>query len=386
LPARFLAFLLVCTLSAACGRGPAPAAEPPIFPVKKKWVAFLPLDEEIVAPLASDASRLFLATGKAVRGLDRSLGTTLWARPGVSGILSAAPGVLVVRAESGRVTSLDPATGATRWSTETGATGALQTMIEGTRVYVTGSRYTVLDTASGKLLADLPLESAAVTRPVRWDECLLVGHADATLRCLEADTGNAVWSFPMSKPLEAAPAVDGDRVFVGTGASDRRALGFKGGRKLDWTFELGAGVPVPPAAAARYALIASNEAVLYAFLRRNGHMAWRAPLPSRPLGPPIVVGTQALVACLPDELLAFQIDTGKGAGSTHVGLEHLGSDARSSEIRTPPIYVERTIYVGLRNPWAVVALEPGAAPKAPEPPAPFDADPAEDVAKPSPIP
>jgi outer membrane protein assembly factor BamB len=378
--------LLLSLLAAACSDGSPPPEETQVLPARKKWVAALPTGEDIAGPLATDGTRLFVGTNRSVRALDRVLGTGAWGRTDVSGTLSVAPGVLVVRNAAGVVVALDPASGKTRWTAATGSAGTQEAAIEGARIYVIGSRYTVLDTASGKVVVDLALDSPATTRPVRSGPCLLAGHADSSLRCLDAETGRTIWSFPMARPLEAPPTVDGDMILVGTGTSDRRALALKRSGKTDWTFKLGAGVSVAPAAGGRYVLLANTEAVLYAFLRRNGHMAWRAPLPSRPLGPPIVVGKQVLVASLPDELLAFHLDTGKAAGTTRIGIERLGVEARPSEIRTPPLMVERMIYVGIRGPWAVVALEPGAAPKPPEALPPFPPDPAEDVARPTPIP
>ncbi len=57
-------------------------------------------------------------------------------------------------------------------------------------------------------------------------------------------------------------------------------------------------------------LFASFDAVLYA-LRRNGNLAWRASLPSRPLSGPLLAGEYLIVACLENELVAIAPETGR---------------------------------------------------------------------------
>jgi len=107
----------------ACS-GARPAPKPPLFPPLAAWKTLL--DENVVAPLAADSRRVFVATRDgAVRALDPATGSPLWKVDGFPGRLSAAEGVLVVRDENGAVTSLHPRNGAVRWRTETGIAGAL---------------------------------------------------------------------------------------------------------------------------------------------------------------------------------------------------------------------------------------------------------------------
>ena len=61
-------------------------------------------------------------------------------------------------------------------------------------------------------------------------------------------------------------------------------------------------------------LFASFDAVLYA-LWRNGNLAWRAALPSRPLSGPLVAGEYLIVACLEDELVVIAPRPGRGSAA-----------------------------------------------------------------------
>jgi outer membrane protein assembly factor BamB len=345
--------------------------EPALFPLTKKWVETL--DDPIQPPLATDGIRSFAASSSGIEAVEIATGTQSWSRTDITGTLSAMPGLLVVRASSGLVHALDPITGKTRWSVRTPRPSVLPAIFDGARVLLAGTRVLALDATTGKTLLDEALVAPAVTTPVAAGGYLLVAEADAALRCYAAATMRLQWFFPTGRPLEAPPAVDGRLVVVGT--ADRRALALnlENGKK-EWTFKIGATVQVAPAITRRLAFVASNEAMLYAFGRGNGHVSWIAPLPSRPLGPPVVVGSKVFIACHADELLGFDLATGEPLGSTHAGVETLDPGVGASEVRAAPLVVPPFVVVGLRNPWAMVALEPGAPPAKPSPPPPFPPD------------
>ena len=98
-------------------------------------------------------------------------------------------------------------------------------------------------------------------------------------------------------------------------------------------------------------LFATHENVLYALKRGSGKMVWRAGLPSRPLGGPVLMGTAVLVACFENDVVGFDGRTGR----------RLGALRTTAEIRTPPLLVSGRLYIGLRD-RTVVALQLAAAP------------------------
>jgi outer membrane protein assembly factor BamB len=337
----------------------------------KKWVE--PLEDPVAPPLATDGIRAYASSADGIRAMELATGVRSWLRSGLTGAITAAPGLVVVRSESGLVTALDPPTGKTRWSARTARPSTLPAVIDAGRVLLAGERLLALDATTGRVLGDEPLPSLAVLPPVAAPGRLLVGMADATLRCLDATTFRVLWSYALKNVLEAPPAVDDRRVVVGT--ADRRvvALDLKNGHE-DWTFKLGATVSVAPTITPRYALVASKEALLYAFGRGHGDVAWLAPLSSRPLGSPVVIGSKVFIACHPDDLLGFELATGKAAGNSHARVDTLDPTVGASEVRAAPVVVPPFIVVGIRNPWALVGLQPGAAPKPPSPPPSFPPD------------
>jgi outer membrane protein assembly factor BamB len=196
-------------------------------------------------------------------------------------------------------------------------------------------------------------DGRAVAPPVAAGDAVYTAEDDGRLRARDAATGATRWTFETGAPLAAPPVVDAKgRVLVGT--TDRRfvSLDAKDGRKR-WTWRIGADMRTPPALLDDLVVFAAYDDVLYALRAGNGHLAWRAALPSRPQSGPIVTRGAVLVAC-----------HGARAGETYlVGFDgfdgrRLGDLRIPGEARTPPLLVEGHLYVGLRE-KAVVGLQIG---------------------------
>lgn len=354
-------------LAAAChGR---PVLVPDVFPVETAWTASL--GEAIEGPLATDGTRLFVATRDGVvRGFDLSSGAPAWEVRERSGVVGAGPGLVALREPGGTVWGMEPETGRTRWKAETGVGGTIPPVVSGEAVLVAGEGFTRLDPATGAAQWSVPAPPAIKGVPAAGGPHVLAGEADGPLRCRDAATGALVWAFPTAG-IVAAPIVDDrDRVLFGT--TDRRFLALRArDGDQDWRWKVGADVQAAAAILDDKVLFASLENVLYALKRGSGKMVWRAGLPSRPLGGPLLMGTAVLVACFENEVVGFDGRTGR----------RLGSLRTSAEIRTPPVLVSRRLYIGLRD-RTVVALQLAAA----APPSMSPEPPASPVWSPSPAP
>ena len=341
--------LTAATVALAAGCGGHPVPSPDVFPVETAWTASL--SESIEGPLATDGKHLFAATRDGVvRGLDLDTGSVVWEVHDRAGVVGAGPGLVAVRDPGGIVWGLDPATGHERFKAETGVGGAIPPVVSGDAVLVAGEGLAWLDPATGAARWTVPAPPAVKGVPVAWGPHVLAGEADGALRSRDAATGALVWAFPTAGVVAAPVVDDHDRVLVGT--TDRRflALRAKDG-KQDWRWKVGADVQAPAVILGDKVLFATHENVLFALKRGSGKMAWRAGLPSRPLGGPLLMGTAALVACFENDILGFDGRTGR----------RLGSLRTSAEIRTPPVLVNRRLYIGLRD-HTVVALQLAAAP------------------------
>jgi outer membrane protein assembly factor BamB len=294
--------------------------------------------------------------GGTLRALDRATGSVVWSRSGRTGVLSTGGGMLVLRRQDGGIEALDPASGETRWQAETGIAGLLPAALAEGRVVVAGQGAVALDAASGRTLwsADVPLISAP---PVASGALVLLGADDGTLLCLDAASGVSLWSYAAGSRLSAPPIVDdGARVLLGT--ADRRVVALRIDKRGDerWRFKVGGTVDSAPALFEGRALFAAYDAVLYALGGGNGHMAWRSPLPSRPLSGPLILRGAALVACQENEIVGFDAHTGR----------RLGALTTPAPMQTAPLLVDDTLYVGLRD-RSLVALRLAAATASPEP-------------------
>jgi outer membrane protein assembly factor BamB len=348
----------VVLLASCAGRRPVPA--PPLLPLTPSWKTLL--GDLVVAPLATDGRRVFVATRDgAVRALDPATGAVIWKADGLPGRLSAAEGVLLARGEDGTLSSLQPRTGAVRWKVDSGVAGTLPAVIDGDRVLVAGRGVAALEAATGQRLWTDDSGAGTTAAPVSTGARLLTGEADGTLRCRDRATGTTLWTLRTGGPLLAPPLVDPAKRRLYLGTSDKRILEVSlDGGEPGWAWRVGADVGHPGLLLPDEVVFGAFDAVLYG-LRRGGNLAWRAALPSRPLSGPLPVEGFLLVACLENELVAFAPGAGAKAGAYRT----------SAEIRTAPILAGGLVVVGLRD-RSVMAYSPTAAP----PPAAAPAEPA----------
>jgi outer membrane protein assembly factor BamB len=335
--------LLAACLAACAGRGRI-GGPPPIFPTTTVWT--VPLGGLPLGPLVSDGSRIFVSSRDGtVRALDRLTGSLLWELPDRGGFLAARPGVLVLCQQDGTVWRLEPESGATEWQTRTSVTGAFPPALNDDRVIVAGDGIVALALTDGEPLWSRP--ETASSWPAAHGRWVLVGEEGGALRCRDGGTGASLWVAETGSSLRAPALVDEKgRVLLGTTAQRFTALDVTREGRERWRWKLGADVTSRAAVLGDKVLFTSLDNVLYALKRGNGHLVWRAPLPSRPISGPVLVGSAVLVACHEQEILGFDGRTG----------DRLGSLKTPTELKTPPLVLERWIFVGLRNPAAVAAL------------------------------
>ncbi len=355
---RFLSPLLTLLLTLSCaGVTPAPKATP--FPEAPAWKTLL--HESVVPPLAAANRRIYVATrdGK-VRALEGATGEVLWVVPDLPGVLTASHGTLLVRSTDGRLTSLRPRDGSPRWSVDTGVAGSLPALVDHDRVVVAGQGMASLDRRSGQLLWMEHTSVEITAPPVAAGARVLSGEANGTLRARDRATGASTWTLETPCALLAPPLVDLPRRRAYLGTTDKAILGVNlTNGDVDWRWTVGADIVAPGLLVDGRVLFASFDAVLYA-LHRNGNLAWRAPLPSRPLSGPLLLSGIAIVACLENEIVAFDAQTGAPVGGLRT----------SAEISTRPLLTETALVIGLRDRSVVAYPRLGGDDPAPPVPTP----------------
>jgi len=209
---------------------------------------------------------------------------------------------------------------------------------------VAGEGLAVLEADGGKAVWSIPSEPKTGATPVASGPCLLVPEQAGTLRCREPGTGRSIWTYETGGPLYAPPLVDGDgHVLLGTSARMFVSLDLEKGHRR-WRWKLGADVRTPPALLGQDVVFASHEAVIYALRRGGGNLAWRATLPSRPLGPPLLLGKGVIVSCYgprPSENLLVGIDGRNG--------RRLGELRTPAEVQGQPLLIGDRLFLPLRD-------------------------------------
>jgi outer membrane protein assembly factor BamB len=353
---RLLVSLLLITTLPGCAGRKRPADPATVFPIGTVWTASV--DGLIEGPLAADERRLYVSTRNgSVIALDRKTGAVAWKVEGRRGLLAATPGLLVLRQADGTVWGLQPRNGEVRWTLDTGVPGSLPAIIDGDRVFVAGEGMTAADAATGKVVWTAPEKPTVSAPPVAAGPFVLAGEADGALRCRDRATGVSLWTLATGSPLLAPALVDAERhVYVGTTARQALSLRLEDG-DVRWRWRVGADVRTSATLLRDKVLVASYEAVLYALKRSNGNMAWRAPLPSRPLSGPFLQGPAILIACQESDIVGLDPATGR----------RVGVFKTTAEMQTAPLPAGGRLYVGLRD-RTVVCLQFGGIPE--EPPAP----------------
>jgi outer membrane protein assembly factor BamB len=131
-------------------------------------------------------------------------------------------GALFAAARDGKVVSLDPASGKTRWSTDTktelaAGPGAGAGMVA---VGASDGRVIALDPASGKRLWDVSVGSEVLAAPLVAGGRVIVRSVDGRVHALDAESGKTQWTGEEPVPRlslrgNAAPALAGENVLAG---------------------------------------------------------------------------------------------------------------------------------------------------------------------------
>ncbi len=351
-------FLLAALATlAACHHAP-PAAPHPLFPMAPAWTTPLPAVAE--GPLVAAGSLVFVATRDGVvQALDAATGRVRWSLDDRAGVLGTAEDLLVVRQADGTLYGVNARTGAARWKAASGVRGTVPPALYKDGVVVAGEGLALLDASTGQTRWSVP-EVRATATPLVSGAWLFVGEADGGFRCRDLATGGVLWTFTTAKALLAPPVVD-DRGRVLLGTTDRRFVSLDPNDKGHdrWRWKIGGDVAAPPIVVGPRVLFTTHEDVLYALDRGNGHLSWRASVPSRPISGPLLYGDAVLVACFgsrPGEtfLIGFDARTGRRQGDLKA----------PGELGSPPLIVGDLVVMALRE-RAVAALALGAVPPSP---------------------
>ncbi len=105
---------------------------------------------------------------------------------------------------------------------------------------------------------DFPFYSSAAVLADR----VVVGGRDKEVHCLNAETGEPLWTFPTRARVDSSPVVAGERVFVGSSDGNLYELSALTGAERS-RFAAGAPLTASPAVARQRLIIGSQDGILY---------------------------------------------------------------------------------------------------------------------------
>ncbi len=93
---------------------------------------------------------------------------------------------------------------------------------------------------------------------------VVLGGRDRKVHCLEAATGESLWTFATRARVDSSPVVAGDRIYVGSNDGRFYVLNLQDGKKV-WEFNAGAPLSASPAVAGARIVIGSLDGQLFCF-------------------------------------------------------------------------------------------------------------------------
>jgi outer membrane protein assembly factor BamB len=158
----------------------------------------------------------------------------------------------------------------------------------------------------------------------------VAGTHAGLVRCFYLITGEPMWEYDLGQALTVPLVADTDgHVFFGTADGWILCLSTARGKPI-WRWRIGARTADAGVVVGHRYCVASYDAALHALDTSNGHLAWRSPLPSRPLGAPVIHENLVFVLCYGEQenssaLVAIESTAGRRAGTFEVPGEALGA-------------------------------------------------------------
>jgi outer membrane protein assembly factor BamB len=245
--------------------------------------------------------------------VDLDRGTIRWTLEQATAFTPATGEGLVFTASDQTIEALDAATGTTRWSTPLPGGAAVPLY------YDTG--WLLASTTAGDLIALRASDGTVVWRrqlgaplsgpPGPALDRLYLALEDNRLVSVLLSSGETVWSRTLPARVMSMLALE-DQLLVGTAARRFLSIDVKNGRDR-WDWSIGGDISGLPAADDRRIYFASRDNILRALDRRSGNLRWKANLPSRPAGGPLLTATTVLMPMVSSEIAGFEPESGKPA-------------------------------------------------------------------------
>lgn len=208
------------------------------------------------------------------------------------------------------------------WELSVGS-GQIALSLDGGRLYVAsstdsaGSSLYCVDARTGEVLWSRFLDAWISCAPRAWEDKLYVGTASHVLYAFDARGGALLWSFTAQGEILTTPTVDGDTLLFFAdnnavfGLSNRLyALDSRNG-SLRWLYETASWTPSPPAVAHGMVFTAGSMSTVIALDKNSGREVWVRSVESVVFSSPLLGGENLYVATVNGHLYALEALTGE---------------------------------------------------------------------------
>jgi outer membrane protein assembly factor BamB len=218
-----------------------------------------------------------------------------------------------------------------------------------------------------------PLQAA----PALAGDRVYLPVSDGRVLALSLETGDEIWSRKLAEPAVGILPV-GDRVFVGSKDNQMHSLK-AGDGGTDWRWRTGADLLGLPVLDTRRVYFVALDNILRGHNRNSGSMEWKRVLPMRPFTGPFLSGGLVIVSGVASELHAYNAADGKPAQNGDIVVK--GAENEEMLLAAPPHLTQDDLIILITKAGQVRALASQGTSPAPKAPA---AAPAASPANPTP--
>jgi outer membrane protein assembly factor BamB len=286
---------------------------------------------------AVSAGVAYLGAYPGVAAINTSTGATVWTSetgayfygsPALSG------GNVYIGSASGVMYSLAAGNGTVHWSTALGGTIFSSPVIVNDILYFgCGAKVYALSAVTGAIVWTYTTGAFIDGSAAVEDGVVYIGSEDDNMYALNATTGALIWTYTTGNAVDSTPAYSDGVIYFGSDDGKVYAVKAAGPHagQLLWSFGTGAGVFSSPAVADGVVYIGSADDNLYALSSHNGSVIWQLTTGSLVRSPAVANGV--VYATSQDDTL-YALDAGSGAilATAVTGANYFGSPVISDGV------------------------------------------------------
>lgn len=170
--------------------------------------------------------------------------------------------------------------GSMNWTYNTGGTGRIPPVSDGTNVCAafTNGNVAYLDNASGKLAWNKDLKVEINASPAMSGNRIIIGAGNETLYCIDSSAGKLSWQTYIPYYVNSPPAIAGKFVFIGTWGGEVVSIDAGTGQKR-WSQPTNAEIKTSPSVALNSVYVGSWDSNIYSYDYQTGTVQWQMSTP-----------------------------------------------------------------------------------------------------------